>query len=132
VTGEEAAGEGARLVTADALEQEGKVKPARWLRLEARHEQAADVQVAEELRSLTTALEPRFVASFVRARLGRCGLLAPDVVRCPGQWAELPATGEPMTRYCVGCDASVQLCLTKDDAEKTFLSGKVLAKPNWV
>ncbi|MFT3713644.1 MAG: FHA domain-containing protein [Archangium sp.] len=109
-------GEEQRLVHADALEMEGQLDVANWLRLEVelrRHERGtpAFLHAQHELAEAAKKVLPRWRALLARTPIERCSRGF-----CPREWSKLLLTPRPHKRSCSVCKAEVTFCDTLNEA----------------
>ncbi|MDP3500087.1 MAG: hypothetical protein Q8S33_07140 [Myxococcales bacterium] len=119
--------EEARLVHADALEEQGLHDEARWVRLECHLMRASGEERAalqSTLQGLGAALGPDRLASLSRALIERCPLVLG--ASCPGSWERLePAAGT--RRRCHECGCTVEHVTEVGRAQPIVYDGGTVA-----
>lgn len=110
------ADEAARLVYADALEEQGELHQASWLRLDSRVRSLSGAALDEalaELRVLSDKVGKAFMSSVARVAVEGCPIRFG--FKCPKQWEALQRTERDEVRYCAGCRQEVHFVRTLDE-----------------
>jgi uncharacterized protein (TIGR02996 family) len=110
------ADQASRLVYADALEEQGQLDQASWLRLDSRVRSLSGAELDEalaELRVLSDKVGKAFMSSVARAAVEGCP--SRFGFKCPRQWEALQRTERDLVRYCAGCQQEVHFVRTLDE-----------------
>jgi uncharacterized protein (TIGR02996 family) len=125
VVGEDAT---SRLVFADALEENGRLEEANWLRVELRVRGAKGLELEQTLtalRALSERVGPAFMATVSRAAVEGCPVRFG--FKCPMTWDAMAHTAKVDVRHCTGCRQDVQFCTTLEQAQGVARQGGCVA-----
>ncbi len=120
--------EGARLVYADWLEEQGRCDEANWVRVESRLrglEGPALDAALEELRPLSLKVGTDFMATVARPPIERCPVRFG--FECPLRWEALQRTERTDVRHCAGCRMDVHFCRSVEEAMHWSVQGGCVA-----
>ncbi len=120
--------EGARLVYADWLEEQGQPDQASWLRQESRLRslEGERLQAAlRQLRELNDKVGTTFITSVARTAIEGCAVRFG--FKCPLKWESLQRTDREEVRHCVGCRQDVHFVRTVEEVRALSSRGGCIA-----
>src|SRR5712691_639088 len=122
--------DGAKLVYADWLEEQGDADRAAFLRLESRLAQTPVTDtnfylLNAQFRGLHDRLDPDWLALIDRTEIENCFIKFE--VPCPKRWEQLHATETDAVRFCETCRKNVYHCPTIDAARDHARDGHCVA-----